>query len=85
MREKRVCRDCKQEVTNWHIHHKNRDHGDNSPENLETLCPKCHGYIHGYDSQEAGHGVRFGDTYDAMTNKSRFGIRLQDGYEMLRD
>ena len=25
-----------------HVHHKNRNHGDNRIENLELICPNCH-------------------------------------------
>jgi 5-methylcytosine-specific restriction endonuclease McrA len=40
------CQDCGR-TDRLHIHHKDGDVTNNSPENLETLCTFCHGKHHG--------------------------------------
>lgn len=85
MRETRKCEDCGQETKSWDIHHKDRNHNNNDPSNRKTLCKQCHGRIHGYDAQNEDYGVRFGDSYDRITNRSLYAQRLQDGFELLND
>lgn len=37
-----ACEACGRPHEKLHVHHKNEDFTDNSPQNLETLCPSCH-------------------------------------------
>lgn len=41
-------------VVSLHVHHKNRDHFDNSPSNLMTLCASCHRKSHSPNWEEGG-------------------------------
>ncbi len=37
------CERCKYAIYDvLQVHHRNRDRGDNRPENLELICPNCH-------------------------------------------
>ena len=40
------------------VHHKNGDHRDNRPENLQTFCLNCHAEVHALQVAQAdGHEV----------------------------
>ena len=40
------CLKCGVKEDGLHVHHKNGNHYDNSPENLELLCRRCHISLH---------------------------------------
>jgi hypothetical protein len=43
--EKKICADCGGKL-NLGIHHKDLDHYNNAPENLQVLCVSCHMSLH---------------------------------------
>lgn len=42
-----ICSNCKTKDGVIDVHHKNGNHKDNNPDNLISLCHKCHGKFHG--------------------------------------
>ncbi len=53
---KGACRQCSA-TTNLCVHHKDGDHMNNTPDNLEVLCMSCHSRMHKkawWDSRKAG-------------------------------
>ena len=46
------CVTCKAK-TNLHVHHKDRNPANNSPENLEVLCASCHLKLHWAEDRES--------------------------------
>ena len=56
MVEKICCEQC-QKMDNLAIHHRNFDHYDNGPENLQVLCVSCHSSVHKqawWDAKKSG-------------------------------
>jgi hypothetical protein len=49
-----ACERCKNEGSNLHAHHKDRDHSNNRLDNGQCLCARCHGQEHGME-----HARRF--------------------------
>ena len=45
MKKRTVCEKCR-ETTNLHVHHKDRNPANNSPDNLAVLCASCHLTLH---------------------------------------
>jgi hypothetical protein len=46
-RDNYICQNCKKEDVKFHVHHIiGRQNGGNRPDNLITLCEKCHGLVH---------------------------------------
>jgi len=41
-----ICSICKETFWGLHIHHKDGNHKNNSPNNLISICPTCHSRIH---------------------------------------
>lgn len=41
-------RDCSNEKSKLHVHHRDGDKQNNSPDNLQVLCLKCHEDTHGH-------------------------------------
>lgn len=52
--DKQVCSRCGARI-NLGIHHRNLDHYDNRPENLEVLCVSCHMSLHKQAYWDAYH------------------------------
>jgi 5-methylcytosine-specific restriction endonuclease McrA len=65
------------------IHHKNRNHKDNSKENLQELCRSCHSKEHILEGTAGKHEQSFSLT-DYFKPQS-YGYRLTRGFAMLRD
>lgn len=83
---KRKCetRNCNNQVE--HIHHKDRNHKNNAPENLRYLCASCHRREHVDDNPEAEESEIFRPR-DAVDHylPQREGSRITTGFNMLRD
>lgn len=50
-RDEHRCRLCGAEEY-LHIHHRDNDPTNDSPENLVTLCERCHSRVHAHNGQE---------------------------------
>lgn len=48
---KSACEKCGT-TTNLHVHHVDRDHTNNDPSNLRTLCSSCHMKLHWQEDRE---------------------------------
>lgn len=69
-----ICSDCGQKDF-LQIHHIDRNHSNNAPDNLRRLCKYCHGLEHGQEGAEA-----YSHTFD-LTDEirpHRLGFRLLD-------
>lgn len=53
-RDNYTCQDCKEQEKTLYVHHKKYlcEGGTNNPENLITLCAKCHAKAHKFDYLE---------------------------------
>lgn len=76
-----VCDDCGCEGYGFHLHHRNGDHYDNDPKNLQILCPYCHGKISSDQRFETNHV----DALDMITNRFLLEERLRVGFALLSD
>ena len=76
---KRKCEevDCKRPAI--HIHHKDKDHSNNNPDNLIYLCASCHLKEHPRDNE-----LRPFDMVDYLQSH-RTGYRLKAGFNMLNE
>jgi len=84
MKKVEFCEECKEPLLKADIHHKDRDHSNNSSKNLQKLCKVCHGKLHGKDSADMENGTRLLDTFSEISDK-RIGYRLTEGFKLLRD
>lgn len=64
---KEQCEKCNSS-RNLTIHHKNENHSDNNPTNLQTLCRKCHYFIH----------TKMFITYDGITLSVKEWARIKN-------
>lgn len=51
IKERKQCETC-EEKSKLHVHHKDRNPANNSPENLQTLCASCHLRLHWAEDKE---------------------------------
>jgi len=53
------CEEC-EEIGRLYVHHKDENHQNNAPENLQHLCPSCHGSSsdHSYKNCRKGFGYK---------------------------
>lgn len=70
------CEECGEYSYDLIIHHKNRNHFDNSPDNKQLICSYCHGLEHGVEGAMARNEQYSFDLVDELSNK-RVGYRLQ--------
>lgn len=74
-----ICEDCKQKYR-LDVHHKDRNHSNNDPKNIQMLCRRCHGRQHGYEKSEGLIGAA-DLTYEIGNHKTT--ARLNAGFEMM--
>jgi len=76
-----ICQECKEDIVYSHVHHKDHDHSNNAPDNLITLCPKCHSAEHMGEGLEACEKV-----FDTVNDMQRgIGWKLLEYAEIMRD
>lgn len=78
--KKIFCEDCGEQILKAQIHHKDRNHSNNKPNNLKRLCRKCHGKEHGHEGASVSS---FNYDLVAEISSRNTGQRLRDGFQML--
>jgi 5-methylcytosine-specific restriction endonuclease McrA len=76
--DKTTCSRCGGVEYKCHVHHKDRNRDNNSLENLEIVCPFCHGHEHGQENTTTGQV----DTCFEMS-KFREGYRIVEGFRLM--
>lgn len=68
------CKQCGSIKEKLSVHHKDKDHHNNTPENLEILCYSCHGKHHNYGKNLKVHLLAFASGFK---DKVLSGLKLQ--------
>ena len=72
IKARKQCRTCSA-TSNLHVHHKDRNPANNSPENLEVLCASCHLRLHWSEDRESRlEAKRIGDRMNQLLGAGKW-------------